>query len=99
MTTLMAWINSCLCSPPARPRPSVSAPIHLLLKLCHHNDTEYFQICQDCQWQIVRKRKRSAEPERADIVRCGRSRQLAHWVSNSNSEPFGASQLVSNKIG
>ncbi|KAG8319807.1 hypothetical protein J6590_083628 [Homalodisca vitripennis] len=39
--------------------------------LCHHNDTEYFQICQDCQWQIVRKRKRSAEPERADIVRCG----------------------------
>ncbi|KAL1123692.1 hypothetical protein AAG570_001465 [Ranatra chinensis] len=28
----MPWLNSCLCSPEERTRPSVSAPLHLLLK-------------------------------------------------------------------
>ncbi|KAF6215437.1 hypothetical protein GE061_010190 [Apolygus lucorum] len=87
----MPWLNACLCSPEDRPRPSVSAPLHLLLKSeqesqCHAFRTKTFKKPRPCNY--------CHQP----IYNEGSSCRVCKYLCHKACEEKNAAELASRNV-
>uniref|UniRef100_A0A146LA02 Tensin n=2 Tax=Lygus hesperus TaxID=30085 RepID=A0A146LA02_LYGHE len=87
----MPWLNACLCSPEDRPRPSVSAPLHLILKSeqesqCHSFRTKTFKKPRPCNY--------CHQP----IYNEGSSCRVCKYLCHKTCEDKHAAELASRNV-